>query len=653
MEIKIPKNIRESVLNGLFEEELFKSFFDDSEKLVDLLADLLPLKEMPSEDQRHKNALDDLSRHLILNDDWSAEYLFIERLKFPDLDDKVFVKFIEFFVSPKYQSKVDAIHYLVTFFTSHLDKNSYKFVLSGYDNKLPVYKLVVASGALKNIPVDIKKNDIQFFSIGTISFAEKLENHEKPKSFPSFILTKDTWNDYDATTLHYLFYYPDIDSRRLIGGIKIMKKGEEDTILPDEFLLLDENYCSLGMGDEFYKNLSEAVGENFTSVLFALRDAAFFPMIHEEFEDEEVFKNSLVRHDDDERSSRTISYTFGGGDLNDRYKFKYKFKPLFSDSETEIDFPFSSEGNIPKRIIALIGKNGTGKTQLLTTLAKNLSDRESSLLFPKTPAFGKVLAVSYSVFDDFEIPSSDVSFNYKYCGLKKRSGGLLSEAELEKRFYESISKIEKKKRIFKFNEALSNFIDKEIINRIIQEDSNNTDEGLQINIENYSEIKKKLSSGQTILLYIVVEILAEIRYDSLILFDEPETHLHPNAITQLVSIIYDLVDQFDSYCVIATHSPLIVQSLKSDSVYITEREENIFSIRKIGSESFGENLSKITDEIFGNRDVSQEYKKIIQNLISNDKSYEEVVKILESEEVPLSLNAKMYIKSLIKTTQYA
>lgn len=589
----------------------------------------------------------------MLNNDWSAEYLFTERINFLDVKDEVFVKLIEAFISPANQTKIDSIHYWVTFFTSHLNKAGYKFILSGYENKLPIYRLAISTGVLKDMPVDIKENTIKFYSKGFVSFAHKIENHTKPTSFPCFVLAKDGWNDYSYTTLYYLFYYVKADISFSIGRIKIMKKGEKNTQLPNEFTLLDENYCSLGMGDEFYQNLSKAIGEDFISVLFSLRNVAFFPAIYEEFEDEEVFKISLVGDDIAERSSRTVSYTFSGGILDERYKFKYKFKPLFSDIETEVNLPFSSAGDVPKRIIALIGKNGTGKTQLLASLAKNLSNRDSLLFSPKTPAFGKVLAVSYSVFDGFEIPNRHVSFNYKYCGLRKADGEILSEAEREKRFYESIEKIKSKKRIIKLSKVLSNFIDESILDQIIQDDPANSEELLKISLENYSEIKKKLSSGQTILLYIVVEILAELRYDSLILFDEPETHLHPNAITQLVSVIYDLVNQFDSYCIIATHSPLIVQSLKSDSVYITEKEESVFSIRKIGTESFGENLSKITDEIFGNRDVSQEYKKIIKNLIRGSKSYEDIVEILESGDVSLSLNVKMYIKSLIKSNEHA
>ncbi len=646
--VKISSDTKKEIVNNLLKAEVFLNFFEEREQFIDFLSELWNLNNLPSEDPRHDTASQDFGRHLILNDDWTAEYVLVTRLKLNEEDDLTFIKFIELLISPKYQRDIDSINSLVTFFTTYLKKEAVKFVLTGYENKLPVYQLGENSGSLKNIPKNIKKNTVPFFYLGFKSYPHKIERHPKPTETPSFQLVKDNWNDFNCKTLYYLHYYPNSEEGHCIGAVKIMKREVKDTPLPDKFFLLDETYCSLGMSEEFYKNLSEKVGKDFISVLFALRDTAFFPLICEEFEDDDIFKTSLLRENDAERTLRTASYAFSGGDLAKRYNFKYTFKPLFSDSETEIHFPFSSEGELPRRIFALIGKNGTGKTQLLTSLAKNLSDRESPLFLPQTPIFGKVLAVSYSVFDTFEIPTSDNSFNYKYCGLKDPDGNLLRGEELDTRFFASLKKISERKRITKFESVLKNFIDKDIIELLITDSSANRVEWKKIELKNYPEIKKKLSSGQSLLLYVVVEILAELRFDSLILFDEPETHLHPNAITQLISTIHELVDYFDSYCLIATHSPIIVQSLTSDAVYVTEREENVFSLRKISTESFGENLTNITDEIFGNRDVGQEYKRIINEMIENGKNYSEIVDILESDGVPLNLNAKIYIRSVIK-----
>lgn len=55
----------------------------------------------------------------------------------------------------------------------------------------------------------------------------------------------------------------------------------------------------------------------------------------------------------------------------------------------------------------LVGKNGVGKTQLLTVLADNLSglsddQSEINLSFPQgRPNIDKVISISFSAFDEF------------------------------------------------------------------------------------------------------------------------------------------------------------------------------------------------------------------------------------------------------------
>jgi energy-coupling factor transporter ATP-binding protein EcfA2 len=189
---------------------------------------------------------------------------------------------------------------------------------------------------------------------------------------------------------------------------------------------------------------------------------------------------------------------------------------------------------------------------------------------------------------------------------------------------------------------LSNFLDKEMIEEFIILKNNE----FEVSLDGFTKTRKMLSSGQSILLYIITEIVANIRYDAIILYDEPETHLHPNAITQLMNTIYELVNEFQSYCIIATHSPLIIRELLSKNVFVMERESNYPSLRKIGIETFGENLTVLTEEVFGNRSIPKQYKLILERLVNNGLSYDEIINELESDNVPLSLNARMYLKTI-------
>ena len=49
------------------------------------------------------------------------------------------------------------------------------------------------------------------------------------------------------------------------------------------------------------------------------------------------------------------------------------------------------------------------------------------------------------------------------------------------------------------------------------------------------------SSGQYILLCTMTEVVATIEKESILLFDEPELHLHPNAVANTMRMLYRLL----------------------------------------------------------------------------------------------------------------
>ncbi len=225
-------------------------------------------------------------------------------------------------------------------------------------------------------------------------------------------------------------------------------------------------------------------------------------------------------------------------------------------------------------------------------------------------------------------------------------------------FHKAVKRIKLLDRTEEWKKNIEYFVDAEILKEIFKEyndieidnlkDTKIDDLDINEDItKNFITINKKLSSGQNIILHLISKIVANIRFDSLILFDEPETHLHPNAISQLINTIYELVYKFQSYCIITTHSPLVIQEIFAKNVYVIEKHENILSIRKIGIETFGENLTILTEEVFGNKEIEKQYKKIIDKLVLLGKSYSEIISNLQLNELPISLNARLYIKSQI------
>lgn len=415
--------------------------------------------------------------------------------------------------------------------------------------------------------------------------------------------------------------------------------------MPTEFTELSVDFCSLGQSKSYYIDLKELLGNKFHSFLYAMKDVAIFPKIYEQFEHSNIFIDSVIRSNSTERLARTIRFEIDGIKQDEYFKFNYRYKPPYSENAINFNFDFKYDTDFEHRIYALIGKNGTGKTKFLSSLAKSLSEKESKSFVPRKPVFGKVFTVSYSFFDRFEIPKSDSLFNYVYCGLKKRDGAWKNDEELLSDFYKTAETIKLKKLENEWFEILGNFLEPVILEKIFSREAFTNEQ--KFSETKFNDVKMFLSSGQNILLYLISEILAEIRFDSLILFDEPETHLHPNAISNLVNTLYNLVNRFQSFCIIATHSSQIIQEIPARNIFILEREDDVAYVRGMERESLGENLTIINQEIFGNKEVQRYYQTLIKKFIAEGKSSEEIIEKLESDELPVTSNILLFIKTLI------
>ena len=164
-------------------------------------------------------------------------------------------------------------------------------------------------------------------------------------------------------------------------------------------------------------------------------------------------------------------------------------------------------------------------------------------------------------------------------------------------------------------------------------------------VNKLSNVMGRLSSGESILLYLFTCIIASMRYDTLLLFDEPETHLHPNAITALMSALYKLLEVYQSYAIVVTHSPLVVREIKGSQVRVMDRIGDFAVIRGIQQETLGASISSLVDEIFGNKDIPKYYRKKIKQLVSEGYSENEIIRAITKDEYSLPLGLRVYIKS--------
>ena len=164
--------------------------------------------------------------------------------------------------------------------------------------------------------------------------------------------------------------------------------------------------------------------------------------------------------------------------------------------------------------------------------------------------------------------------------------------------------------------------------------------------KDYTDLISRMSSGESNMFFMLADVLAQIKYNTLLLFDEPELHMHPNAVTLFMDILYSVLEDYQSFAIIATHSPLIVRELLGENVYVLEKNDNTPIIRKIGMESFAANLTDLYEEIFSNKDTKHYYESILENLHNDKMTYEEVKTNLRSQHLEPNMNMRLLIMNI-------
>jgi predicted ATPase len=478
-----------------------------------------------------------------------------------------------------------------------------------------------------------------------------VRSHKAPTVYPSFVLVVDLWDDFGIQSLFQLFYHESDQKCTYIGSVKILNEStklSDDKVsyytreyLADSFSTLDGNYCSLGQSKDYYNRIKREFPTTYPSILLALRDCAIFPIILEKFENNFAFKRSLLRTNEAERILRFEKYDLEGKSLSSCQSFFYDFRAKYADEDSRVNFTFDIDNVFPQRVMAIVGKNGVGKTQLITSLPMDMALGKSSKFAPQIPLYSKVIAVSNSLYDQFKVPKKSFKFNYVFCGLTestKEGRKIISREDLMQRMITSAYTINARGLADNLRAILS-LILPDLMDRLFEE-------GNKIRVNNLSEVSKWISSGESSLLYLFLNIVSQIRYDSLLLFDEPETHLHPNAITALMSSIYKLLDTFQSYAIIATHSPLIIREMRANGVRIMTRVHDNALISNMEDESLGANISSLVDEIFENKDISKYYRYKIKDLVNDGVSHDDLIRALTADNRKLGIGLEMFIMRL-------
>lgn len=631
-QIKISAETRRSIFDKIMSHADFLGVFQgdnyEDQNIVDFLKMIWDLPAMPSEDHRFKNAEADARQHLINNDDWNLTYTFEHRFNLLAGDTKHFIKFVEACVSPFVRASSEEIMQYVEEINPLLNRDNCELAIEDYIDDRPHYIIKSGTGFSFNRK-DIHSNRYTIY-------VDKLGDNK-----PCFFLESITWDDYGHKTSFYLDYVKEDGSYSRVGKVKICKKNVDKTldVIPKSFLSLDSNYCSLGQDTSYYYKIKEILGEDAMAFLYSMKDAAVFSRISDHFENDLGFRHSLLRNNNADTALNLGRYVLAGFDPDERVNFTYKTRLAYSsnyDFNIKFDFGRINQKDNFNRVIAIIGENGVGKTSLLYNLAKSIANQQKDCFSPHYPLFTKVVAASYSMFDRFYNIDAR-AFNFEYCGMHNNKGGLMNPDQLKARHKHNAETINALNRGLNLKKFLGNILPSDMLEGLFEE-------GFIFKYDVYEDYYVKMSSGQTMLTNLIIDITANVRSNCLIMIDEPEVHLHPNAITQIISVVNLVCERFSSCCIMATHSPLVIQSLLSRNVLIMERDvDGMPVVRQMRVESLGENLTTINEEIFSNGQRDKYYRRLIERAVKGKKSIEQVLQELQNGDLPMSLTSYMLI----------
>ena len=469
------------------------------------------------------------------------------------------------------------------------------------------------------------------FKIDDVSY--KIDN--------TFYLIKDNWDDFGFKTTNALYYIDNNSKIHNIGTVRIGFFGQSDFSNNindgDIFSELDDTYFSLGGDDDYYIALNKLGSELRDYVLKSLNDIAKNENIYNDAISEAVTINSLLRG----ISKVSVTGQFrrianGGARLTD-----YTFRFVSSES-SNLSFKVIPESKPPTNIHILIGRNGSGKTNLLNRMIKSLtldddSQKNNERFLNESSddsfLFANLIFISFSAFDKIKFSIESINktnkINFNYIGLSKPSS-IIDNVELKTietlnaEFTESLKSCIRNANLKRWVKCITSLdsdpnFKNEISNSLYNETTTNLD------IKKITKKFGNLSSGHKIILLKLTRLVETLEEKSLVIIDEPESHLHPPLISAFTRALSELLIDSNGVAIIATHSPVILQEVPSSCVWKIKRSNSVFSYDRLNLESFGESVGRLTNEVFGLEVTNSGFYNMIAKAVEESQNYEELL----------------------------
>lgn len=470
------------------------------------------------------------------------------------------------------------------------------------------------------------------------------------------VLGYDSWDDwFEFETKYNAFFFDHAGARVWLGDIKIGQAGQKQrrAPVPREFVQLPEEFFSVALSEDYYKALAETGRAK--EVLDGLNDLAANLDLFERFKAERVVTVSLFRTIDGERIQNKFHRLASGDAELTRYSFEYV---LDTDAEKDdgvnLTFEVEPYSRPPSNIHTLIGRNGVGKTTLLNNIARSYIDRLTTGMgaFSADPtstlrlhsnhgggSFANLISVTFSAFDPFFTESLPTTGRYSYIGLKESlsneeerrpkskitSYRVKSPDDLTSDFIEAGLRCLNPVKRKRWKSALRNltsdpiFEESEIVE--LSEEPDDSDEWTS----EAARVFRRLSSGHKIVLLTITRLVELVEEQSLILLDEPESHLHPPLLSAFIRTLSELLTAQNGVALIATHSPVVLQETPKGCAWILDRSGSTTRARRPVPETFGENIGRLTHEVFGLEVAETGFYEVLREAAKRQLDYDGVV----------------------------
>lgn len=479
--------------------------------------------------------------------------------------------------------------------------------------------------------------------------SDYLASVSNPSQYPSYILVfNDNWSDYGNYTWFSLFRFQSRNNKSFIGELKLMRRNESNTygVLDKSFdVPLDDSFCSLGIDSDYYIGLREKVSDTKErqDVLHFLRDCAWDSQIYESFDDDSIFNISLLRDMSSEKALRDGKFILAGKNSKEAYSFQFAFSYNQSD-EALWNVHFDYEKPDFMRCVGLIGENGIGKTRMLSKMVEELVATDDTIL--TQTLFNSCLVLCSTPLDKYPIPQVQGDrIPYERYSLEQ------DKNETEHKLIEALNKILSRPR-WNNKELREVFKEKLVIyfgdvaDNIFKLVRVKDEEKWIVNDEEICRLVPVLSSGELHTLLLLSHIYANIHLSSLLVIDEPEVHLHPSIIKDFMILLCEVLADFQSFAIIATHTPLIVREIANTNVFLMRKNDgDMLQIGTVPFNTFGEDATLLFQNIFGYDEADSYFVKVVKDLRRSFLEYEEIVAHLE-KQMHLGFNSKMLIRDI-------